>query len=355
MPILVDRGPGGCSIVAGKGTAAERLKARRHPAGSEWIEIGLVNNMPEAALEATEQQFLELLGAAAGDSWIHLRFFSLPDVPRSERGRTYLSQSYHDAADIRHAELDGLIVTGTEPKAADLADEPYWPAFTQLVDWAARNTISTVWSCLAAHAAVLHLDGIERVPLREKCIGVFDCDRLADHPLTQDLLARPAVPHARWNELSEDTLVANGYQVLTRSPAAGVDAFMRQDKSLFLFFQGHPEYGALSLLSEFRRDVGRFLKRERDRYPAMPQHYFDAPTEAALAAFRARAERQPGEELLAEFPVAAAPALNANWQPFAVTIYRNWLSALSAQKQRIQRPAQYMAALRLDQAPAPAV
>jgi homoserine O-succinyltransferase len=355
MPILVDRGPGGCSIVAGKGTAADRLKARRHPAGSEWIEVGLVNNMPEAALEATEQQFLELLGAAAGDSWVHLRFFSLPGVPRSERGRSYLSRSYHDAADIRHAKLDGLIVTGTEPKAADLADEPYWPAFTQLVDWAARNTISTVWSCLAAHAAVLHLDGIARVPLREKRIGVFDCDRLADHPLTRDLPARPVVPHARWNELSEDTLVANGYQVLTRSPAAGVDTFVRQAQSLFLFFQGHPEYGAGALLSEFRRDVGRFLKGERDRYPAMPQHYFDAATEAALAAFRQRAERQRSEELLAEFPVPPNPAVVANWQPFALTIYRNWLSALSAEKQRLLRPAQYMAALRLDQAPAPPV
>jgi homoserine O-succinyltransferase len=360
MPVLVDRGRGGCAIVAGKDTAAQRLSARRHPAGSEWIEIGLLNNMPEAALEATEQQFLELLGAAAGDSWVHLRFFSLPGVPRSERGRSYLDQSYGGVGDIRKAELDGLIVTGTEPKAANLADEPYWGAFTQLVDWASRNTISTIWSCLAAHAAVLHLDRIARVPLPEKCIGVFDCDKLADHPLTLNLPSRSAVPHARWNTLSEDALVANGYQVLTRSPGAGVDTFMRQDlgqpeQSLFLFFQGHPEYGALSLLNEFRRDVGRFLKGERDRYPAMPQHYFDAPTETALAAFRERAERQPCEDLLAEFPVPADPALNTNWQPFAVTVYRNWLSALSAQKQRLQRPAQYMAALRLDQSPAPAV
>jgi homoserine O-succinyltransferase len=98
MPVLVDRGPGGCSIVAGKETASQRRAARRHPAGSEWIEIGLLNNMPEAALEATEQQFLELLGAAAGDSWVHLRFFSLPGAPRSERGRGYLSRSYGASA-----------------------------------------------------------------------------------------------------------------------------------------------------------------------------------------------------------------------------------------------------------------
>ena len=138
MPVLVDRGPGGCSIVAGKEPAAERLQARRHPAGSEWIEIGLVNNMPEAALEATEQQFLELLGAAAGDSWVHLRFFSLPGVPRSERGRNYLSRSYGDVEDIGKTELDGLIVTGTEPKAPNLVEEPYWRAFTQLVDGPGR-------------------------------------------------------------------------------------------------------------------------------------------------------------------------------------------------------------------------
>jgi homoserine O-succinyltransferase len=260
---------------------------------------------------------------------------------------------------MEKADLDGLIVTGTEPKAANLAEEPYWPAFTRLVDWAAGRTISTIWSCLAAHAAVLHLDGIERVPLPEKCIGVLDCDKLGDHPLTLSLPSRSAVPHARWNALSEEALRANGYQVLTRSSAGGVDTFVRQDfvqgQSLFLFFQGHPEYGAGALLAEYRRDAGRFLRGERDRYPAMPRHYFDAPTEAALAAFAQRAERQPSEALLAEFPLPAAPVLNANWQPFAVTIYRNWLTAISAQKQRLLRPAEYMAALRLDQAPAPAI
>jgi homoserine O-succinyltransferase len=197
------------------------------------------------------------------------------------------------------------------------------------------------------------------VPLGEKCIGVFACDKLADHPLTASLPTRLAIPHARWNALSEEVLLAHGYQVLTRSPAAGIDAFVRQERSLFVFLQGHPEYGAASLLNEFRRDVGRFLKGERDRYPAMPQHYFDGATEAALAAFRARAEAEPREELLAAFPVPAEAASNgasrANWQPFAAAIYRNWLSALSAQKQRVLRPAQYMASLRLDRSTAPAV
>jgi homoserine O-succinyltransferase len=347
MPVLVDRGPLGCTIVARK----ERppLQTRRHPSGAEWIEIGLVNNMPTAAVESTEQQFLDLLGAAAGDSWVRLRFFALPGIPRSGQ----LAQSYADATAIGAANLDGLIVTDTEPKAARLPDEPYWPDLTSLLDWARQKTISSVWSCLAAHAAVLHLDGIERAPLPEKCIGVFPCDKLADHPLTEDLPSQLAIPHARWNALSEATLAASGYQVLTRSATAGVDAFMRQEQSLLVFFQGHPEYGAPALASEYRRDIGRFLRREREGYPAMPQHYFDAPTEAALAAFRARAESAPREELMADFPAAVEPS--PSWQPFATIFYRNWLSYLSAEKQRRLRPTQYLASLRLDQSPAPAI
>jgi homoserine O-succinyltransferase/O-acetyltransferase len=351
MPVLVDRGSRGCTILTHKEPA--RSATRRHPAGCEWIEVGLVNNMPEAALESTEQQFLDLLAAAAGDSWVRARFFSLPGVPRSERMQRHIRRSYADAADIGAADLDGLIVTGTEPKAARLVDEPYWEAFTALVDWARQGTISSIWSCLAAHAAVLHLDAIERVPLGEKCIGVFPCDKLADHPLTQGLPPRLAIPHARWNALSGDALAQSGYQVLTRSAAAGVDAFVRHEQSLMLFFQGHPEYGAGALLGEYRRDVGRFLRRERPDYPAMPQHYFDPPTKAALAAFRQRAESAPREELMADFPVAAEP--DARWQPFAATFYRNWLSYLSAEKQRRLRPTDYLASLRLDQAPAVAI
>ena len=348
MPVLVDRGRSGCSILAGAQLPAGAAVARRHPAGSEWIEIGLVNNMPEASLEATEQQFLRLLNAAAGASWVHVRFFALPGVPYGARGRAHLNASYSEFDP--DADLDGLIVTGTEPRAATLPDEPYWAAFSRLVGWAERNSISAIWSCLAAHAAVLHLDGISRMPLAAKCFGVFECEKAVDHPLLDELPARHALPHARWNALSEAALVAKGYTVLTRSRQAGVDSFIRQGRSLFLFFQGHPEYDSRALVNEYRRDVGRFLRAERDRYPDMPQHCFEAATEAALGAFRERACAAPREGLFAEFPVSAAYSeiTPSAWYPFAAGIYRNWLTYLSAQKRSRQEPARYLASLRLD-------
>src|SRR6202012_4819254 len=114
------RGRQGCEIIAGPDSAGEASLLRPQRSGGEWIEIGLLNNMPDAALEATELQFLELLGAAAGNSWIHLRFFSLPQVPRGERGKSYLERCYLDVRELWEAELDGLIVTGNEPRAADM-------------------------------------------------------------------------------------------------------------------------------------------------------------------------------------------------------------------------------------------
>jgi homoserine O-succinyltransferase/O-acetyltransferase len=84
------------------------------------------------------------------------------------------------------------------------------------------------------------------------------------------------MPHSRINDLPVPSLTACGYRVLTRSAAAGVDAFVGRETepSLFVFFQGHPEYDADSLLRKNRRDVGRFLRHERERYPAPPHGYF---------------------------------------------------------------------------------
>src|SRR5256712_12415724 len=98
--------------------------------------------------------------------------------------------------------------------------------------------------------------------------------------------------HSRWNDLPEDALTACGYRVLTRSDEAGVDAVVKQRKSLFVFFQGHPEYEATTLLLEYRRDIRRFLQRGRENYPPLPRRYFDRDTLAPLTPPR---ERAPAE------------------------------------------------------------
>ncbi len=300
---------------------------------SNCITIGLVNNMPDAALEATERQFTDLIRAATPNAVVLLKLFAIPQVPRGESARAELGERYRDISELWETPLDGLIVTGAEPRAGKLADEPYWATLSKLVDWARNHTASTIWSCLAAHAAVLHADGIERRALKQKRCGVFDCRPVAEHPMTQHFPDLLRVPHSRYNDLPERALTACGYRILTRSKRAGVDSFAKQDGSFLLFFQGHPEYEAATLLREYRRDVARFLNRERDDYPAIPAGYFNDEAAALAAAFRVRALVERRGELIAEFPKAALEAgLECPWRAAALGIYEKWTAYLTARK-----------------------
>jgi homoserine O-succinyltransferase len=296
-------------------------------AGQVELNIGLINNMPDSALKATERQFMRLVQAASGDIQVNFHCFSLPAVARSKQASEHIAQDYANITDLDRLQIDGLIVTGAEPIAANLPDEPLWNQLTEIIDWAKTNTRSTIWSCLAAHAAAKYLDGVERHRLSEKCSGVYDCSKAGDDWLTRGLPAVLKVSHSRYNELREGELTARGYEILTRSDTAGVDIFATQLESRFIFFQGHPEYEASSLQREYMRDLARFLAGERDSYPNIPFGYFDAGTVQLLQEFetKARANRDP--MLAAELPgltlrsdIAAGAAAN--------TIFRNWLGFL---------------------------
>lgn len=303
--------------------------------GASSLTIGLVNNMPDSAWQATERQFLDLIRAASSGVVIRVKLFSISDVPRADHVREKFAERYRDVSELWATRLDGLIVTGTEPRAANLKDEPYWPTLTTLTAWARENTASTIWSCLAAHAAVLYADAIERQPLEEKRFGVFDCQVLANHPLMAGVGPRPRVPHSRYNDLSAPALTACGYRLLTTSALAGVDAFARVERgfSLFVFFQGHPEYDAETLPREYRRDVGRFLRGEREHYPAMPEGCFNEQARALAEAFRARALGDRRESLAAEFPMSGLGAEVENtWHHSAVNVYENWINYLKDRK-----------------------
>ncbi len=303
--------------------------------GRNCLTVGLVNNMPDAACEATERQFLDLLRAVTSDVVVCLKLFSIPEVPRADKVRERIAARYRDIAELWDTPFDGLIVTGNEPLAARMEDEPYWPALAKLVDWARVTTASTIWSCLAAHAAVLRADGIERRPLEDKLFGVFDCETVADDPLLAGVAPRLRVPHSRINDLPEPALRSCGYRVLSRSATASVDAFVKEEQgsSLFVFFQGHPEYETDSLLREYRRDVGRFLRGERESYPGAPQGYFsDEATEVAND-FRAWAISDRRANLVADFPMEALEAgIESTWRRSAIGLYQNWIDQLKDRK-----------------------
>ena len=297
------------------------------------IRIGLVNNMPDAALEDTELQFCDLLEAARDEMPLQVSLFSLPEVPRGARGKRRVAEFYSDIEELWSSQFDALIVTGTEPRQPNMKEEPYWQTFTRVVDWAAENTPSTVLSCLAAHAGVLYSDGISRHRLPDKQFGVFEY-HIADHALTKGADRKIRIPHSRWNEVKKDALVAHGYEVLTSSTESGADLFVKKrNQCLFVHFQGHPEYGSRTLLKEYRRDVKRYIRGERETYPTMPKGYFDADAARILAKFQEKVLAHRHETLIREFPEAAvAESLEHTWRAPAVCLYSNWLRYVASRK-----------------------
>jgi homoserine O-succinyltransferase len=115
--------------------------------------------------------------------------------------------------------------------------------------------------------------------------------------------------------------------LLTQSSEGGVDSFVKMKRqSLFVHFQGHPEYGAQTLLKEYRRDIKRFLRKERETYPSMPKGYFDRAATKLLTDFRGAVSSDRREEQMEDFPEAAVVGgLQNSWRSPARAIYKNWL------------------------------
>lgn len=331
--------------------ARDGARPARGPAGAlpagdtpkDKLNVALINNMPDAALEDTELQFFDLLDDASGDLPIYLKLYSLTGIPRTERGQRHLASYYFPLDELWQNQIDGVIITGTEPRQPNLKDEPYWQVLANIFDWAERSTISAVLSCLAAHASVLHSDGISRHRLPDKQFGVFTFAKSASHELISGTEEQIRFSHSRWNEVQADALTDAGYRVLTQSAEGGVDTFVKEKKqSLFVHFQGHPEYGAETLLKEYRRDIRRFLRKERETYPSMPRSYFGAAGEKLMANFREAvlADRDQREELMERFPdTAVAGTLQRTWHSASNTMYRNWLSYIVSAKKDISKPS----------------
>lgn len=292
--------------------------------GAYDVEIGLLNNLGDGGMESGERQLADLLEQGCGAARVRLRLFSLPAIERGAEARERMARLYYGHETLFGGSLDGLFVTGAEPRASDLRNEAFWPELAQVIDWARNGTRSTIWSCLAAHAAVLHLDGIARRPLPAKCTGVFDVTPVGDHPLLAGSGAAPQVCHSRWNDLDEGELAAAGYVVLTRA-AGGVDSFVRRFGSEFVFLQGHPEYDAGALGRETRRDLARW-QADPSRAPSLPTNYFSAGDEATL-----RAHVAAGDTGAALPEIVAPPHMSRH---FAVALIRNWLALLGTSAAR---------------------
>ena len=242
--------------------------------------------------------------------------------------------TYAGAASIAHAGLDALIVTGAEPLASDLRDEPYWNSFTSLTDWAKANTISTVFSCLAAHAAVLHLDSIAAPPLgAENERRVFLYSRRRQYAHVQHPAGQRGAPIRATTICPRRRSRLPVIMCCRALPMAASICSPRRCQSHFVFLQGHPEYDETSLGREYLRDIAR-LPECRTARPSLPCRK-TISTRRPWPRFRKCGSAVRNPSLLPRFTEIVNAAIPAQgWRDDTVKLFANWLTLVASEKAR---------------------
>jgi homoserine O-succinyltransferase len=308
------------------------------------LHIGFLNMMPDAALQATERQFIRLVGSCNRIAQFFVYPFSLPQLTRSANTQSYIERYYSSFDELREQGLDALIITGANVANPQLEREAFWEPLIDVVHWAQDNVTSILCSCLATHALLKHLHGIERQPLPDKRWGVYSHrTRDQQHPLLREINTRFDAPHSRYNDISREQLETAGLTVLAESPDGGVHMAISPDQFRVIYFQGHPEYDYNSLLKEYKREVMRFVSGELQEPPPIPKHYFGEEAAHIAAAYidKAKSCMQKGLPVPEFDERAFEPLLDNTWGDTAKAIVNNWLG-LVYQTTNLDRTKQFM-------------
>ena len=295
------------------------------------LHIGLLNMMPDAALEATERLFFRLVGACNQIVQFHVHPFTISGLTRSPEAQAHIDKYYEPFEKIKQDGLDALIISGANVIHNKLPEEDFWIPLMEVFTWAKENVTSVLCSCLATHAVIEYCYGIERTRLPAKRWGVFSHKVThKNHPLIAEINSRFDVPHSRFNEIFQSDMERCGLKVLAASKEAGVHLAVSPDGFRIVFFQGHPEYDDISLLKEYKREVLRFYLDERSDYPPFPEHYFDEVAQPIFADYEThvKAAKQAGIALNV-FPEALVlDHIDNTWKDTAKAVFNNWLGKI---------------------------
>jgi len=136
------------------------------------------------------------------------------------------------------------------------------------------------------------------------------------------------VPHSRFNDVSREQFEAAGLHVLAESDCAGVHLAVSEDRFRVVYFQGHPEYDAVSLLKEYKREVFRYGDGECADYPPFPENYFRLRTRAMFDEYQERLQcALDSDEPIPDFPDHLVTPDNT-WHDTGRAIISNWIGSV---------------------------
>ena len=261
------------------------------------LKIAIINIMPDK--ESTELEFLRLLSNSPLQTKV--TFIKLDSHKYKLVSKDYLQSYYKSFSQIKDDFFDGLIITGAPVENLEFEQVDYWQELTEIIDWAKTNVTSTMYVCWASQAGLYYHYGIPKYKFSKKLFGVYKHKiRNKSEELTRGFDDEFYAPHSRYTGIrNEEILKHKELEILASSPFAG--AYLVVDKeNRRVFVNGHPEYSAGRLRTEYFRDVKKGLD------PDLPINYF--PDDDV--------EKRP----------------KARWRGHANLLFSNWLNYYVYQK-----------------------
>ena len=299
------------------------------------VHIGFLNMMPDRALRATERQFLRLIAAAADDYLIYIHPFTVDGLSREDDALAYVEDFYDTFEMAKTIYMDGLVLTGANPGESKLEDEGFWPYFVEVIHWAESNVPSIMCSCLASHAILNELHGIERTRcIPSKRWGVYSHEvSESEHPLVAGIDPEFDAPRSHVFEMTTAQLETCGARVLASSAEADFHIAVGPDGFKWVYLQGHPEYDSFSLLKEYKREIGRYTAGVRDEYPEYPKYYLSGTAKQILDRYRITLLKDLEQgRTPAAFPESdVLPFIQDTWSKPGRIMFKNWIDSIVAQ------------------------
>lgn len=299
------------------------------------LHVGLLNIMPDAALQATERQFFRLVGESNQIAQFYMHPFTLSEIPRSPETQNYIDRYYEPAEKIMADGLDALIISGANISDPDLTRADFWEPLQKIIGWSWDNVTSTLCSCLATHAVMQFKYGLKRKHLKQKRWGVYRHHiTQRQHPIVRGVNTVFDVPHSRHNDIRHEQFESAGFHVLASSEEGGAHVAVSPDGLRMLCFQGHPEYDTISLYKEYKREYFRYASGEITTKPLFPQNYFCRETRAILSSIK-NTQDWPISDIDME------ELLENSWGDSARSMIGNWIG-LVYQLTNIDRKKPFM-------------
>ena len=229
------------------------------------LKVVILNLMPKKI--ETENQLVRLLSNTPLQ--VDIELLRIDNRESRHTPADHLDSFYRNFDEIRARNFDGMIITGAPLGLVSFEDVHYWESVQEIIRWSRQHVSSTLFLCWAAQAALKVLYDLPKRTRDLKLSGVYEHFTLVPNdPLVRGFDDTFFAPHSRYADFPLEFIEANtDLRVLAASETAGSYLMASADRRQ-VYVTGHPEYDALTLAQEYRRDVLAGLD------PALPENYF---------------------------------------------------------------------------------